>query len=576
MRVTIGIKIFGIAVALLIVMGAAALLSLRMTRTIDAQLVVVDQNYFPAFVALAEANIDTLRESALFHRELLARDPHAEPGAENLAELGRRLAEAVKGSDDSLAAARKSINEQITDDLDFDDSVALARLDTHVEFLQQARQKYESLVGRIRAAYQTGQIDAAERLLRDLDDLRDDFDRRMDAARRAMRDIAGNAILGTRAYQQRVVEISLALLVLAGLLGLTVAAAVTMGLVRPVRRLLAGTTAVERGALDTVVPVTSRDEIGSLTRSFNAMVGELRAKAQIRETFGKYVDPRIVAGLIDRPELTDPKGARREMTILFCDMQGFTGFSEGMTPPTLVAVLNRYLTVVSDTIHRNSGIIDKYIGDGVMAFWGQPFTPAEDQGRLAALTAIEMLAALPGFQAELPDLIGVRRGLPEVRMRVGIATGEVVVGNIGSELTRNYTVIGDTVNLASRLEGACKAYGIATLINAATAALIGDAIETREIDRLLVVGKHEPERVFEILGRSGEVGADKLRLRDAFAGALAAYRAQAWDEARAGFEECQRIVPDDPPSRAFLARVAHFAETPPPADWDGVWTLTAK
>ena len=216
-------------------------------------------------------------------------------------------------------------------------------------------------------------------LLDDLDATRDDFDRRITAGQTEMRRLADGAIDGTRVYQRHVIEISLFLMILAGLLGLTVAGAVTMGLVRPVRRLLAGTAAVEGGALDTVVPITSRDEIGRLTRSFNTMVGELRTKAQIRETFGKYVDPRIVAGLLDRPELTDPLGARRQMTILFCDMQGFTSFSEGMTPTGLVTVLNRYLTVLSDPVRRNGGIIDKYIGDAVMAFWGPPFCAADDQ-----------------------------------------------------------------------------------------------------------------------------------------------------------------------------------------------------
>jgi adenylate cyclase len=147
----------------------------------------------------------------------------------------------------------------------------------------------------------------------DLNDWRDDFERKIGVARSEMRRLAGAAIVGTRAYRRRVVQIGLALPAIAALLGIIVAAAVTLGLVRPVCRLLAGTAAVEGGALDTVVPITSRDEIGRLTQSFNSMVGELRIKAQIRETFGKYVDPRIVAGLIDRPELTDAKGSRREM-----------------------------------------------------------------------------------------------------------------------------------------------------------------------------------------------------------------------------------------------------------------------
>jgi class 3 adenylate cyclase len=289
------------------------------------------------------------------------------------------------------------------------------------------------------------------------------------------------------------------------LLGIIVAAAVTLGLVRPVRRLLAGTAAVEGGALDTVVPITSRDEIGRLTQSFNSMVGELRIKAQIRETFGKYVDPRIVAGLIDRPELTDAKGSRREMTILFCDMKGFTTFSEGMTPTALVTVLNRYMTVMSEPVRRHTGIIDKYIGDAIMAFWGPPFTGADEQAHLACLAALDQVAGFAAFRAEVPDLIGLKRGFPEIDIRIGIATGDVVVGSIGSEQTRNYTVIGDTVNLASRIEGANKTYGTRVLISEATNNLATDMLETREIDTVVVVGKTEPQRIFELLGRKGEV-----------------------------------------------------------------------
>jgi len=391
-----------------------------------------------------------------------------------------------------------------------------------------------------------------------------------------MRRLAGAAIVGTRAYQRHVVKIGLVLLAIAALLGITVAAAVTLGLVRPVRRLLAGTAAVEGGALDTVVPVTSRDEIGRLTQSFNSMVGELRVKAQIRETFGKYVDPRIVAGLIDRPELTDPKGSRREMTILFCDMKDFTTFSEGMTPAALVSVLNRYLTVMSDPVRLHNGIIDKYIGDAIMAFWGPPFTGADEQARLACLAALDQRAGLAAFRAELPDLIGLKRGFPEIDMRIGIATGDVVVGSIGSEQTRNYTVIGDTVNLASRLEGANKTYGTRVLISQATCHLAADMVETREIDSVLVVGKTEPQRIFELLGQKGEVARERLALRDAYSEALDAYRRKAWGEARAGFESCLTIVPCDPPSKVFLGRIAQFHAAAPCTSWNGVWSLVEK
>jgi adenylate cyclase len=575
MRFPIGLKIFGIAVGLLILMAAAALLNMRMTRTVDSQLTIIDQNYFPAYVALAQANIRSVEESAYVRRLLLA---IAEPGdnAAKLDQLRQQVATTGKTSDERIADARRYINRQIADPLDFDDNIALARLDDKIEDLQEERRRYEGVLGKLLGAAQAGNKPVAGELLGELDDLRDDFDRKIDAARNEMRRLAGAAVIGTRAYQRRVVTIGVALLAIAALLGLTVAALVTLGLVRPVRRLLLGTAAVEHGALDTVVPVTSRDEIGSLTQSFNSMVGELRVKARIRDTFGKYVDPRIVAGLLDRPELTEAKGSRREMTILFCDMKGFTALSEGMTPAALVNVLNRYITVMSEPVRCNNGIIDKYIGDGIMAFWGPPFTGMDDHSGPACLAALDQLAGLAGFRAELPEITGLRRGFPEVDIRIGIATGDVVVGNIGSEQTRNYTVIGDTVNLASRLEAANKTYGTRALVSEGTNRFAADLVETREIDQVLVVGKTEPQRIFELLGRKGEVSGERLALRDAFGAALAAYRRKNWGEARAGFEGCLEIVPGDGPSTALLRRIAQFCTTAPGLDWDGVWSLTEK
>jgi class 3 adenylate cyclase len=575
MRFTIGIKIFGIAIGLLILMAAVALLSMRMTRTVDDQLVIIDRNYFPAYVALAEANIHSAEESAYVRRLLLAM-PERSDKAPKLDDLRQRIANAGKASDQQIAAARRHINEQIADPLDFDDNIALARLDVRIESLQEERRRYESVLAKLLAAAESDNKVQASQMLADLDHQRDNFDDKVDTAGSEMRRLADAAIVGTRAYQRRVVEIGLVLLAIAVSLGVTVAAAVTLGLVRPVRRLLAGTAAVEGGALDTVIPITSRDEIGRLTQSFNSMVGELRIKEQIRETFGKYVDPRIVAGLIDRPDLTDAKGSRREMTILFCDMKGFTTFSEGMTPAALVTVLNRYMSVMSEPVRRNNGIIDKYIGDAIMAFWGPPFTGVEEHGPLACLAALDQMAGLVAFRAELPDLTGLKRGFPEIDIRIGIATGDVVVGNIGSEQTRNYTVIGDTVNLASRLEGASKTYGTRVLISEATNRLAADLVETREIDAVLVLGKTEPQRIFELLGRKGEVARERLVLRDAFVEALDAYRREDWEEARAGFEGCLAIAPCDPPSKVFLDRIARFRATAPSADWNGVWALAEK
>jgi adenylate cyclase len=460
--------------------------------------------------------------------------------------------------------------------LGFDDRVQFAQLETRIEFLQDARRQYEDIAAKLIAAAESGDPAVARSRLAELDALRDAFDRRIGDVRDRMDVLGSEAIAETKAREHRLVNISLLLLLLAGLLGIGIAAAITRGLVRPISRLVKGTAAVEAGALDTIIPVQSSDEIGQLTESFNRMVRELGVKEQIRKTFGKYVDPRIVEGLIDRPELTDPKGARHEMTILFCDMQNFTGFSEGLTPGGLVTVMNRFLTVISEPVLRNGGVVDKYVGDAVMAFWGPPFVAAGDHARLACLAAIEQLEAIPGYQDELPDLTGVRRGMPRIGARIGIATGDVVVGSIGSEQHRNYTVLGDTVNIASRFEGANKVYGTRILISERSRLLAGDLIEVREIDSVRVVGKSEPERIFELLGHKGNVAPERLELRDTFGAALADYREQRWDKAADGFRDCLTIVPGDAAAQVFLDRIAQYRINCPAADWQGVWSLTEK
>ncbi len=223
---------------------------------------------------------------------------------------------------------------------------------------------------------------------------------------------------------------------LATILAISLAAFITKNIAKPVRVLLNGTNSVIDGRLEVTLPVTSSDEIGNLTHAFNSMTGELRKADIVRDMFGKYIDPRIVKGLIDQPDLKATKGQRQVMTILFCDMRGFTDLSEGLTPDTLVTLLNRYFTLMSEAVHENEGVVDKFIGDAIMAYWGMPFSMENKQAQLAAQASIEMLQKLKTFREELPELLGIRRNLPEISIRTGIATGEVVVGNIGSEIAR--------------------------------------------------------------------------------------------------------------------------------------------
>jgi adenylate cyclase len=361
----------------------------------------------------------------------------------------------------------------------------------------------------------------------------------------------------------------------ADMLGLMFSLLLSGGITRPVQRLLEGTRAIEAGNLDQTVIVTSKDEIGYLTTAFNRMVEQLRLKEHIRRTFGKYVDPRVVEGLIDHPVLA-AEGEHRVMTVLFCDVKGFTGIAKETTSEGLVKVMNRHFSAMSAPIRAHSGIIDKYIGDAIMAYWGPPFNDNADQARLASLAALDMLERIPSLRNEFAELLGMRTLPISFDIRIGVATGEALVGSIGSEFMMSYTVLGDTVNLASRLEGANKLYGSHILASVDSIAGAAQAIEAREIDRVIVVGETRPQTIFEIMGRKDALAPAQVELKARFAEGLAAYRARRWDDARAAFVAALAGMPNDGPSQTFIKRIDGFKASPPAEDWDGVWHLDHK
>lgn len=358
------------------------------------------------------------------------------------------------------------------------------------------------------------------------------------------------------------------------LLGLLLSALITRRMVKPIHSLITGLGHVEKGNLEVELPVVSKDEIGVLTQSFNFFIRELRSKEQIKQTFGKYIDPRILDQVILQPGVAD--SGRRVMTVSFADLVGFTGISEHLTPSRMVNLLNRHFSLQAQAVQQNLGVIDKFIGDALMAFWGPPFSAEENHARLACQAALAQLQALAALRDELPELTGLRKDLPPIDLRIGISTGEVIVGNIGAENARSYTVIGDTVNLGQRLEQANRIYGTEILLSEAASLAAGTDFVTREIDLIVPKGKMEPIRVFELLGLQDKVSETTLEICQRFALALAAYRSRQWDQAEVLFHSCLEVAPHDGPSRLFLDRIRHLRTQPPEEHWQGIWFLETK
>ena len=377
-------------------------------------------------------------------------------------------------------------------------------------------------------------------------------------------------------HEREALFVSVFLTLIAGLAALVISSLVIRGMLKPLRNLISATGRIEDGDLSGRIDNRASDEIGDLSRSFNSMVEGLQKSEEIKLKFGQYVDPRVVSGLIGDPNMELINGEKKVVSVFFCDLANFTTISERFTPSGLVKLVNRYLTIMSGPITDNAGLIDKYIGDAIMAFWTTPFCPDGRQAELAVQAALEDAKLVDDLQEELPELMGLRKDIPQLGMRMGIATGEALVGSIGSDSSKNYTVMGDTVNLGSRLEGANKVYGTSILVRHRTFQMASGKIEFRKVDNIIVTGKTEPVAIYEPLGLVDETTKDQLVWRDRFETALAAFHAGNWKAANDEFRKCLHSCPNDPVLQTYLNRIDAINRDGPPDNWNGVWQLHSK
>lgn len=296
---------------------------------------------------------------------------------------------------------------------------------------------------------------------------------------------------------------------------------------------------------------------------------EEREKKKVRSAFQQYVAPSVINQLMTQPELLRLGGEERELTAMFTDIRGFTTISEGLSPGALVDLLNEYLSEMTEVIFRYWGTLDKYIGDAIMAFWGAPY-PQPDHAERACCAALDMLAALNKLQTQWQA-----EGRPRMDIGLGINTGPMLVGNMGSKRRFNFTIMGDNVNLASRLEGLNKQFGTRLIISESTHQAVREKMLARELDLIRVKGKMKPVKIYELLGLAES--ADHSRdLVERFHKGLEAYRRGSWEEAIAVFEELLRDFPGDAPSRIFVKRCRDLLEQPPEGAWDGVYVMKTK
>jgi len=560
-------------IALLLLFAAALAITLYMVKDSDDEVSGILEYHIPILTKLNSLDVITYEIEVLAHRLM----DDAKPSQKRIEEIHAR-SQKCRQEIDTIFEETKRLADAGSKDArnDLADRLEMARMIGEIDSLKSEVDRFSEAATLPVELMTQGKSAEARKAIGNLQDY-EYLDPIITSARRKANQLAMDSLLETRANIFSIIWTNAVLFLSASLLGLFVFLLITGRLQTAFRRLTSAFHETADGKYSDPLPITSGDEIGELTSSFNTMVDQLKSKEKLREAFGQFLDPRIVANVVNPAtgELRQ-SAERRTVTIFFSDIAGFSGIGEQLTADTVVRLLNRYFTAATEVIRRNHGIVDKFIGDAVMAFWASPFSEGETHARDACLACLEMRSAFAAIANDISNITGLRRNIPKFHVRVALATGEALIGTVGSDTTKSFTVIGDTVNIASRLEGVNKIYGTDLIINEDCFHLAEQDVEAREIDLLTVYGKTEPVRIYELLGKIGELDSSTSQLRDTFATALQKYREQKWTEAEKGFQNCLAIRKNDGPSLEFLTRIATFARTPPPKDWNGVWQTASK
>ncbi|NMM43946.1 adenylate/guanylate cyclase domain-containing protein [Rhodospirillaceae bacterium KN72] len=570
MRVSIGAKIFGIAVCLAGVMVIAAYISTNRVASTERRIAVLVDDIIPLLERSDDLREVVWREQLTFSEENRVSDDAANQlqGDKLRTETFETLARAMAAELHDAVGALTNVDRRLslTD--------AAARLDALVDAHRGLQDAYDMLRERDDEQSSEESLEVVSLVRKQVAA----FEAAQDALEREIRIVADG--LAQQTETDEVLAISFENLVtgIAAALGLLLAGILTQAIVARIRNLQSASHAVRDGDLSLQIVVRGNDEVADLAHAFNEMIGQLRRKEKTEAIFGRYLDPRVIESLInetgeDEEELS--AATKQDATVMFTDIAGYTSISELLKPAALVRLMNEYFQVVGEPIGETGGVLDKFIGDAVMAFWCEPFVRAEETGHYACDAALKQLDCVRQFQTRIPEITGLRLRAPKINVRIGLATGDVLVGSIGSPNKRNFTVIGDTVNISSRLESASKLYGTQILICQNTQATLPENYVTRYVDSLAFVGKSEPVHIYELIANEPvpERAEEVLSL---YADGIGRYRDRDWTGAAQSMQACLRLDPEDGPARTMLNRIEQFMQTPPDNGWDGVWRLTHK
>lgn len=537
----IRLKVMGIVVILLLLMIFASGVSIKYISSVKSELSQIARGLVPITEKLGEIDVHVLEQELLLEKVFTYFELEPLPEAKinrHLREIDALRNRTQAEFDDASQIAREALNRATSEA----HIIAFTRAEMLLKILRMSYLNLHKNSMEIIKLLKEGEHEKALILESWLIEAEDEFNANSIGFLAEIASVTEDSVLAAENHQETLLVLNWATTILAVTFGLFASALVSARMTRPLLNLINASKKTANGDLETAAVVETGDEIGRMADQYNRMVDGIRQKERIKATFGQFVDPRIVNSIISNYDLDQAN--RQPVTVFFSDIAGFSRISEQFTPSSMVRLVNEYLSLVSGPISHRQGIIDKFIGDAVVAFWSPPFVQTAEGAEMCCLAALEQQHQIELFRTKVSDILGLRKDLPDINVRMGIATSDCVVGNIGSTHSKSFTAIGPATEWAEDLETLNKKYNTEILALQPTVELVKGKMEFRRLDKLKV-NDETSFSVYELLGAAGTVETGKINYRNHFEGALDLLEAGEVQEATKQFLACRELNPND-------------------------------